>query len=531
LAQFAVRPSLLATTWATHAVRSLTVGSGATVTVPYSAPSGDAFVPGQRHAVVACWRRYQNLGLDTDVPEGPIPNIDLEVWTPAPSNLRLASSTSAANAYDRATFVVPDGLVGLTSVEVRITRVGPDFPNESVTVQIAARRLVDDLDPYAEDPVHSGTGTVLSLDPAQGCAGSPPSRNLDGVGVVPTTYEAAYGSFAFARQAIGGYPTSPPPVGPPGFGALNLAEMIAVNPPPVPGAPLPLLHFEITGTNSLSGSPPPTVMSPMVIGGLAFRTWRPFAIDGELRINEIFMASTGSNTAVAQSAGSLGLQPSGLPNLIAAAAPVVLVDPGPNWSELRFDRFAVVVPFTQDFSHTGGNLHVWIRFDRATSATYFQVDSVADADSASSYGITYPDPNVPPGPPNYGSRTFLGTVPVIGFLPPVALMSQVPRIDVHGEPRVGQGFDVHLSRTPASVATLLAIGTWQTAGLPCMLHLAAPYAWQAATTNYAGFARFNVSLPLSASAIHSELGFQAAFDLGSGLILSNGLCIRAGGSR
>ncbi|MBK8098139.1 MAG: hypothetical protein IPK26_13590 [Planctomycetes bacterium] len=465
---------------------------------------------------MACWRRFESD--DAAEPEGPLPEVDLEVFSLATGGGRLAVSGSPANAYERAVFQVAVGVPELASgFRITVTRQTPNFAPQSVVVTIAARRLPDDLDPSAEDSVHAGSGDVASVPAGVACqTATPTSRNLDVVAMMPQGYVDAWGSGPFARSPAPGFPPATAPGLPPTYVGCNLAQVIVDN----PGfGPLPLLHFQVA---------PPDIPGPVVIGGLAFRTWRPFDIDGTLVVEEVFMENSATQFVTP---GSLGSLPNPNATNLVVGGSVVLADPGPDWVEPRFDRYAVVLPFTTSFAHNpntiNGNLDIWIRFSRTSTAQQFQVDCTADEDPT--YGTSY-QASIPV---NRQVAT-VGSIPIIGLLAGATPLIQSTAVLVaHGEPRIGQGLELQVGRLPANALVAMAFGGFGH-GVPfgpCQTFVTNAITTPFLVADAAGFVRLSASpFPVNGASLHSELGIQAVFLAGPTVLFSNALRVRVGGS-
>jgi hypothetical protein len=92
------------------------------------------------------------------------------------------------------------------------------------------------------------------------------------------------------------------------------------------------LHIEIAASQ----------MGPtnLTIGGLAFRTWRPFSVTGDLNVLRVEMESVSPGGPVTST--SLARAPGTASTLVAdsTVSPLVMPDVGPVMWENRYDRFA-----------------------------------------------------------------------------------------------------------------------------------------------------------------------------------------------
>jgi hypothetical protein len=479
LALFAVRSSSIQPL---QTVVTLT-NSAPSVTTTYGQPSGPPLSGGSNYAVVACWPR--------DVDNGdPLPNVDLEVWDQSGTVL-LGRSASTANSYERLVFRTASNAQG---VQLRLILSG-QLNGPSLGVQLVARLLPVDPDTATNDPadrVYAVSGQQSSLSAGSGCTIS--GRDLSVARIVPTglagVTAAARGDLAFATIPNPG----PTPAGGSfvthqGYGGLDLGAPRAGN---------MFYRFQIC-ENQMGGA--------MTIGGIAFRSWRPFQMDAPLVIASIgFGVATPTSNVVTSQSLHAQFNP-----LVGGVGFCTLPDIGPHASEPRFDRFQLKIPFSTPVTYSGtGDLYITITLAGPSSQVpVYVVDAVNDPGFG--YGGWWSQPNPGPGNPIY--YDLLGICPMIGLLPATTAV-QEPLLELYGEPWIGQSMELQLSRAPASTTAYLFIGTWQpTSVSPCAFHLASQVVYGTLTTDVNGFARWSVPIPNAVSNVDLELAFQAALQV------------------
>ncbi|HEX5053217.1 MAG TPA: S8 family serine peptidase [Planctomycetota bacterium] len=474
LAQFAVRDPQ---------IYPLAQTAGLSVLNPQVDIAYDTLPGGKRYGVVACWRRaLVDPGGDA-VGEGDLPNIDLEVWY---QGTLLARSASSANSYERLVFMAPWPSGGaLAGVTLRLRLLSVPIGNQIIPVQVVARGFDTELDPQTTvpDPVHAATGQVTSAPAGAGCTMTSKAWQIDRI--VPTGYQDAYGSAARAFTDGGN----------PGGQAYYYThngydhgfDLEKVNGNAVPG----MIHRVTIDVGEMGG--------PIDIGGLAFRTWAPFAPTNDMNVVvQMWEGPTvgGPTVWFAPPGGAI------------TVASTVLRAPGPIGAEPRLDRFVVSVPFTTNFNYAGvSQLHIWIG---TSTGSPFVVDGINDG-SPSPYRSQYFYPNALGGSPLVA--TMEGFVPVIGLIAASVPAPRTPLLEVFGEPWSGTSvstqFDWRLSQLPAAPQVwVLAFGTWQDppALVPsCSIWLSNAQVL-ASGASAGGFAFGTISLP--AGSVHEQFGLQ-----------------------
>lgn len=487
-------------------------------TVPLAQLGVDAVIPytglvsGRRYAVAVAWPR---IFFDADEFVA-LANVDVEVRL---NGAMIGRSASPANSYERLAFTMPEGATAVDIV-VRLGDVPWWFPNlvgfGTVLVHVVAREFEPDYDTttpaFEPTPVHASTGLVESLPPAaQGqCTG--PAWDLTPVRTVPLDYAQAYGSMAVNLTPV---LSSPANFAPPGYTrGLNLRTGANTG----PGGRS--MHFEISGSTSPE-FPLGRVGAPMTIGGIAFRTWRPFAVSGSLAVT-ITMGSTAAGPVDQNSLLLLSSAVPGAIDVVSTTLPGVSAD----WVARGYDEFPIVVPFTTP----GGNLHVWMTIGTTTVGSYV-VDAIEDG-ATPNYGALIATPGV--------SSWFIesGKCPVIALLPAAPappLPDLQPLLRALGEPMVGSSLELQVMHAPANSGVFVTFAlTWQPGASMvgnCMQHIASPFSSLFIPTGAAGFARMPVTFGLNANLIHGTMGIQAlVIPPSSPSILTNALRLTIGGA-
>jgi hypothetical protein len=107
-------------------------------------------------------------------------------------------------------------------------------------------------------------------------------------------------------------------------------------------------------------------------------------------------------------------------------------------------------------------------------------------------------------------------------------------LTVFGEPIVGRSLQVQVADAPANTAVALIFGSWSPGLLQlangCVQHLDQPFYTTSSVLDHAGFARWNVDLPIEMSWVHSDaLAMQAAVFGANTPLLTNAVRAVLGG--
>ena len=502
LAEFAVRKT---TIQPLHQVVSLGPAKWEqSATVKYGSASGGTgpLVSGSRYAVAICWPRQF---LDESIDDVLLANVDLEVWSVGGTPSLLARSSSLANNYERVTFVAQ-------GTDVAIVARLADVPQwlTGVPVQVVARQFSPDMDPATPAidfvPVHASTGTIEIIGAGANC----PTAQVRDIGsvarVVPQVYADAYGSRALNTRLI---PQTAQFSGPDFQGVDLGGSVYNTN----SGAH----HHIVIGRASMGG--------PILIGGIAFRIWRPFSETSTvtLEVDWIKLEEV-TSSPYGVTAGTLNYVPTSFTTVYTKAVSPALpwVFPGPSggsgtWVPSGFNEFPLIVPFTSNFQYIGADLHIWIKFVNHNPLD-FRVDGTEDGGPSGSYAMQ-----------TGNSLVAVGMTPVMAMLPPIPqqIPAVVPRLRAFGEPMVGGHIEVQLLDAPVlpsnqPIPVQLVIGSLAPGtGSPCLNFIPIPSSQFPQpignTDGRFGFASWNVAIPTSGSLLHAVFGFQAAFPTIPGL--------------
>jgi hypothetical protein len=490
LAQFAVRASaikpLAQVVTLDHVVPSATVTYG-------------GLQAGKRYGVVACWRRYQNVELDSTTPELELANVDLEILSSGGSV--LARSATPANAYERLVLRPPGE--GTTSLVLRVFFTSAPRTDQALAVQLVAREFADELDPATAvaDPVHAATGQVQIVSSGAGCVATAQDwsvqqiiptlfSNLRAYGDAPLAWLGSQATF-FVHAGYRDYLVSPPQTS---YG-LNLGGLSHV-----PGA-YKTLHIQMPGSDVPNG---------MVLAGLAFRTWAPFAPTADLTLTEVKVWR-------GQHQAANGPPPAAM----TVASNFVLKAPGTGAGVLDNDSFQIVLPFAAPYTAASGQpFHIWIT--TASNAPAFPVDAVW----------------VPFAPFFSTMRQAGGTfvrldqAPMIGLIPASASAAYEPRLRLFMEPwssNSATGCEVGwiLDRSPANQVVALMSGGFATTPAPfppCLSWLTGAQTLGFFVTDAAGMQSGRITIP--PQFVHFDYGYQVAL---SPTLFSNAVRVTLGG--
>lgn len=478
--------------------------------VTYGDPSTmTPLTPGKRYAVVACWRRYYDDS-DGAPPERELPDVDLDVLD---QGVLIARSATPANSYERLVFVAP--VSGQVTVRAMLKPNG-QYP-VPVYVQIVARLLPDDLDSQTvvSDVVHAGTGSAEPISAGATCTAI--AGATDVLSVIPTNYSDAYGSDAFSLD----YDPSTPStwVKHRGFAGSGW-DMAAGG-----GA-----HIRLLSQSEVL----PQV--PHVIGGLAFRSWRPLRVDGDAAITITIEERNGLHNGTDGSDMRTGPASGGIDVLRTYTCNLTLRNPGPQVPG-GYPQFSVLAPFPVPFAWSGKNLHFWIS-GPGIAGIEFRVDSINDGWSASfPHGTTMTF-----GPVATYAEDPVGTlqrreyvseykVPIIGLLGPSTLSARAPLLEAMGSMWTGQGVHVRLTRAPANTGVALYFGGFRASPLPispyCQFLLDGSAGSIFGATSSSGIGEFQISIP--PGLVHYHFGLQALL-LTAQPVTSNALRVTIGGA-
>lgn len=487
-------------------------GSAPVADSAYEPPLGMGLTPGERYAVVACWQRYT----DADGLPGDLPNVDLEVLhgvTP------LARSATPANSYERLAFIAPAS----GQVAFRVRLVGATRP-DPVQVQIVARKFSGDIDlsTSANDHIHAGSETVESVSSGSGCTANSQEWNV--ASILPTGYSNAYGSLPFTPE----FGPAPHPTLPPTWFRHNgFGSGWDLNSPTT-------THIQYCRQPS-PGQPTVLPVVPHHIHGLAFRTWRPMVVGGDLTLTVGIAEMPASPVATGS---SLRWNYPPFNAIRRDTFTLTLQNPGPQ-GPMDFNDFSVVAPFPTPFPWGGDDLHLWLTISSPAGSPVFGVDAILDGFYEQFSGANQLQNGAQFGSMTLYRRTvspvFLEQVwvhggPIIGLLGPTALAPRQPLLEVLGSAWSGHGLHVRLASAPGSTAASIWVGNWSGVPLPvgpCDFLLGAGAQPVGLVTDAAGLAAFQMLVPVGF--LHLQLGLQATLLTQSGVIMSNGLRVTIGG--
>ncbi|HEX6811194.1 MAG TPA: S8 family serine peptidase [Planctomycetota bacterium] len=497
----------------------------AVVTLTSASPSDETTLytglnAGRRYAAVACWRRSNDMADGTEPPSWPLANVRLEIVDHATGNV-IALSDSPANSYERVVFLAPNGgTVRLRVATTDVSLITP--PLAPLDVQLVASTLKSDVDPVTTNPadhVLAASGAVEVRSAGSGCTATDRDWVVDRI--VP--YNWAYGSAPFQWPAV-----TVPPI--PAGGALrHLGYARGFDLGSGRASHHYYLHVQYQRQTGV-------MEGPMVIRGIAFRTWEPL-IANNLTVEEIWLGQrawyvTGTFPLPSPSPPNNDVPVVPYPGRTigspaAAATGVAAVARGP-------EDFNIVVPFDTPFSYDYTQpLHMWIKVQSAT-APVLMVDGTDDGPGqpVESHTVALTSTT----PPTSVVSFLRGQAPVIGLIADSPMVTRELRLVAHGEPWSASSagpvcnFDVHVcSGLPVGTPCFLFMGTLTAtpSGSPCMSWLTSPVTIGFGPTDTHGMLGFHI--PVAPGLVHSEFGLQAALFPGSGGVFTNALRVHVGG--